>query len=210
MRRLRRPLMGAGLWAACGSTPLVAQAPVLRVEARAGVALSTVLAQADVVHEGRLEAGSATLRPGPSPFLGAALLHPVDEQLSLEFVAALSRGGLDGNGPGGRWHAGEVTVVHGTLGLRYRPRVRWLYGRAGAGLIAYHGSELAILREGSHTGLLLMGGAGVKPPVDLPLRIELELQGHSFGSVAFRREGGVDGSVARLLVGVTVGPGGER
>lgn len=200
----------AALWAvrAAVALSLPAQVPAIRLEARAGVALSSPLAEADVVHDGRLLLGGATLQPGALPYLGASVLHPVAEDLALELSAAFARGGLSGEGPEGSWDAGELSVMHGVLAVRYRPRVRWLYGRAGAGLIVYRGSELAILREGSDTGILLAGALGVRPPLGFPVRLELEVQGHSFGSVAFRREGGVDGNVVRLLIGIVAGRGG--
>lgn len=185
------------------------QTRAVGVEVRAGAVLSTPLAEADVVYEGQLVPGGVTLRPGVAPFLGVGLVHGVDERLALEVVAAFSRGRLDGDGPAGGWAADEVSVIHAAAGLRYGWRVPWLYGRAGAGLIAYRGSDLAILRRGADTGILLVAAVGVRPARAVPVRLEVEVQGHSFGSVGLRREGGVDGRVARVLVGVVAGRGGE-
>lgn len=199
----------AALWvaAALGQASLAAQAPRVRVEPRAGVVQSTSLAEADVLYEGRVVAGGARLSARVAPFLGAAIVRDVDETMSVELTGAFSRGKLEGQGPEGFWNAGEVWVVHATAGIRYQPRLPWLYARGGAGLIAYRGEDVAILRGGSDTGILVAAALGIRPPLSGPVRLEVEVQRHGFGSVAYRREGGVDGAVGRLLVGIVFGQG---
>lgn len=206
---MRVTAVTAALWvtAAYGQAPLAAQTPLVRVEPRVGVVQSTSLAEADVLYEGRVVAGGARLSARIAPFLGAAIVHDVDETVSVELTGAFSRGKLEGQGREGSWNAGEIWVVHATGGIRYQPRLPWLYARGGAGLIAYRGEDVAILRGGSDTGILVAAALGIKPPLSAPLRLEVEVQRHGFGSVAYRREGGVDGAVGRLLVGIAFGQG---
>ena len=205
-------LIGLAL-ASAGPTAVAAQGEPYRFEFRLGAVYSGILSEGEVLPleaQGTDSREAVEIQPGIAPVGDAAFVFAFSPTVDGELRLGVSSGGLTGRGPSGTWDAGSVTAVTALagLGVHLWPRV---VVRGALGKLFYS-SDAAVMDGGTSTGLLLVGGIGYEVPVDLPfgLRLDGDVQWHSFGSPALREAGAADASAYRVSVMAAATFGGGR
>ncbi len=193
---------------------LAAQSGTLGFEVQAGVVYSTAFASGEAAVPGATPDDEGSLRgvdvgPALAPAVGVAVSLGLRQGLAAELRLGASAGGVRGRGDDGSWDAGDLTAVHGLIGVRADVRPD-LALRLGAGKIYFSSSSVTVLEGDASTGILVSAALGYAPPVALPIRVWVEAQRHDFGSPALRTAGAGDGAVLRFVAGMSYELGGGR
>ena len=200
-------------FASVGPTAAVAQDRPYHFELRLGAVYSGILADGEVLPlaaQGTDSRETVEVQPGVAPGGDAAFAFAFSPMVDGEVRLGVSSGGLTGRGPSGTWHAGSVTAITAVAGLGVHLWPRFVL-RGALGKL-FHSSDAAVMDGGTSTGLLLVGGIGYELPVDLSfgLRLDGDLQWHSFGSPALREAGAADASAYRISIMAAATFGGTR
>lgn len=192
--------------------PTAAQEGVFRMDLRLGAVYAAPLAKGDVLllpDQGTDNLQTVEIRPGIGPALDAGIRYGIAPTVDGEVRLGVSRSGLESEGPGGSWDGGDATAVSLTAGILWSLLPQVLV-RGSLGKLFYS-SSAPVFEGGAATGFLLAGGLGYLLPLELPvgLRIDGEVQWHSFGSPTLREAGAPDGDAYRVLLGLAVTLGGE-
>jgi hypothetical protein len=187
----------------------------VRVYVRAGALASTpmvvdTIARVSVLRQLGITAQAAEderIHQGVSPVGEVAVGTRLRAGLWLEAAGGVTLARI-GSRAGARTIQ-SVLVPHASVGLSYDLRER-VHVRGGFGGIRYGGGEGLLAGSG---GIQPMVHASAGTSLALVRRLvhaELFAQGHTFGTPALRRMGGVDGRVLRYGVRAGVGFGGPR
>lgn len=200
-------VVAAGVSAPIG---LTAQMPSIGLDVRAGGYHSTPLTEVEIVVPGDepSEIETMDLTTGFTPFVEVGLVGRLSPLITAELRFGVTSGGLRGKGPGGSWDAGSVTTLHALAGVGI-VAFPGVVLRTSLGKAFLSGSDVQLLKDGEHTGLLVAAGVAYEPRVALPVAIEVDVQRHEFGTPALRRVGGVDGAVRRISLAVRYRIGGR-
>jgi hypothetical protein len=185
----------------------------VRFDVRVGAVYSGALAEGAVLlleDAGTDNLQVVDVQPTVGPAADAAILLGFSEQVEGQLRLGVAQQNLSGSGPAGSWGSGGVTSVTMAAGLvaHVWPRVQL---RGAMGKLLYS-SRSQVFAGGSSTGLLLTGGMGYELPWELSfgLRLDGDVQWHSFGSTALRQSGAADGSVFEISLKIAALFGGER
>jgi hypothetical protein len=216
--RFRR-LAAAAAWIALPglALPAAAAAQGWAVELRAGAVASTPLVEDTIARPDWLDArglpdhelAAVRVSTAVAPMVVVAVTRALQADLGLEVSGGWTPTELVVHGADGKWRAQNLSIGHGLVALRYRPRPRY-HVRGGLGAIRYASERAGIFEAGNEVRPVYeVGACGWWPAGGARLTVSVVGQLHGFGTQALRMERGLDGQVYRFALLAGIARGGE-